>query len=481
MSKECGPGRKRLAMPRTRRVLTLVTACSIAVVVPTQLAFAGKAKPFVAGDATAISQALQIAPKTGGLSATLAIGTSIAQYRHTLAQASSQTLNLGVVGTTLTTQCDSTPPLFKANQLPQPLVAESTHGNAHAEKNTAGQGAKGLIAVAGHEAVIAKTIPAAIATFDGSALVLPGLLSASGLHSEGHSTLIPGKARVATASSEVGSISLLNGAIVLTGMKWTATQRGGTHHGQSSSFSLGGLSLAGKPLPVDQGSIESTFKRLNQLLAPTGIHITLPTALFQGGTLTENPLEIGINNSKLGGQIVNPILGALDPVTNPLRTALDGISCSFGKLFTVADLAAAAIDGTGGADVDFGGASANTDGKTYANPFGNQTLGGGHPLGNQGSSTSPPTTSPSGGGSVPSTNLPGTGSATTTPGGGTPQIAGDVTVSRDCSSTSPAHSPGCTDGQGLTVGLIALAAVGSIGAADFFVMRRRRRLPVVQL
>jgi hypothetical protein len=453
-------------------------------VIPSQAALAANPKPFVSGDATAISQAVQIAPRTGGLAAAIVVGTTIAQYRDTLAQASSQAVNLGIVGTTLTVQCDKTPPTLKASQLPQPLIAESVHGDSHAVKNTAGQGSSGVVAVSGHEEVTVKQTPSAIATFDGSALVLPKLIDAAGLHNGGFSKLIPGKARIATATSQVGQLSLLNGAVVLSGMKWAASARSGTHAGRHSSFTLGGVSLAGKAMPVDQKSIASTITAIDKVLAPTGLHITLPTSVFQGGTLTETPLVIGLDNSKLGSQVINPLINALQPITNPLRSGLDGISCQFGKVLTIVDLALAALDGAGGLDLDLGGASANTDGRSYADPFGNgsQHLGGGHQiLGNQGPGpTSTP--SPSKGNPGSSVPLPGSQDQTTTPSSGsTPQLANNVTTSQSCSTTSRANRPSCSNGQGLAVGLIAIAAVGGIAGADFLAMRRRRRLPVVQL
>lgn len=75
-----------------------------------------------------------------------------------LAQASSQTLDLGLIGTDLTTQCDSTPPLLRPDQLPQPLIAESDHGKAHATKTTAGNGNSGVTAAAGRESVRGTTL-----------------------------------------------------------------------------------------------------------------------------------------------------------------------------------------------------------------------------------------------------------------------------------------------------------------------------------
>lgn len=494
MAYEYGHDHAGRATRRVRYAVLATALTAVSALAPLEPTFAASAptftstapaKAFTNGNATAISQAVQIVPRTGGLSAALALGTTIAQFRANLAQASSQAINLGVVGTILTVQCDASPPILKPSELPQALIAESTHGNSHAEKNTAGQGSAGFAAVAGHESVEARTVPEAIAGFDGAALDLPGLVDVSGMHTANTSRLIPGKARIATATSTIGELSLLKGTIVLSGLSWTATDRTGTHPFRHSSFSIGGASLAGKALPVNTANISSTITTINKLLAPIGLHISLPYSYVQAGTLNEAPLIVGLDNSKVGGQVVNPVLDALLPITNPLRSALNGITCKFGSVLGAVDLATAAIDGTGGVDVKFGGASAATDDTTYKNPFGN-TLGGGH------HQLTGPTTTPSSGNTSGTTSGLGTGTPTGVPpvDSGTqtsppddtaPLVSGTKVVSSSCSTTSPANRPSCSQGEGLMVGLIAIAAVAAIAGADYLVMRRRRKLPAVAL
>src|SRR4051794_23480600 len=203
----------RKPVRRYRYVVLGVIAGLATALSPAQLAQARP--PFVPGTATATSQAMQIAPRTGGLGATVTVGTSIADYRGSLAQASSQTLDLGLIGTDLTIQCDSSPPLMKPDQLPQPLIAESDHGNAHASKNTVGSGRSGVVAAAGRETVTATKAPQSTASFDGSRVEIPGLGAVSGLHSHSHAHLVSGKARIATATSQISTISLLGGKVKL--------------------------------------------------------------------------------------------------------------------------------------------------------------------------------------------------------------------------------------------------------------------------
>jgi hypothetical protein len=440
---------------------------------------AASPSPFIPGTATATSQAAQVGPSDGGLSAVITFGTSVADYRDNLAQASSQAVNLGVIGTSMTVQCDSTPPLAKPSQLPQPLVAESTHGNQQATKDTAGSGKSGLTAVAGREHVAVTTQPKANASFDGSQMDVPGLLAVSGLHSDSGAHLLAGQARVATSSADVGTIKLLGGAVVLSGMHWTAMARSGQHPAKSTTFSVGSATLAGHRMPVGPSQLASTTAAINKAIAMTGLHLTLPTRGTRAGTLSESPLTIGIDDSTLGGSTLNPLLGAIQPVTDDLQNLIIGASCKLGNGLTVAELTLGALDGTGGLDLDVGGATANTNGKVYADPFARPKLGGGRTGSNPASTSSAPaTTRGASGGSVPGV---GSGKSGGAPSSVQPQLAGSISTSQSCASLSPAHRPSCSSGEGLAVGLIALGTVGSVAAADFFMMRRRRRMPAVAL
>jgi hypothetical protein len=431
---------------------------------------------FVPGTATATSQAMQIAPRTGGLGATITVGTSIADYRGSLAQASSQTLDMGLIGTDLTIQCDSSPPLMRPDQLPQPLIAESDHGSSHATKNTVGGGRSGVVAAAGRETVTATKAPQSTASFDGDRVVIPGLVAVSGMHSHSHARLVSGKARIATATSQINTISLLGGKVKLAGLEWLAGQRSGAAHGSRARFRMSSARLAGHKLPVTASTVDSTFTRINKALKSTGLHVTPPKRSLSRGKLAVSALSIGIDDSKLGGKTLNPILETIQPVTNKLSELITGVDCKLGNFLTLADLALSAVDGTGGLDVNLGGATAATDSTSYGNPFGGQL--GGHHLGapaprghvtpGSGRTTTTTTTAgTSGGGSPGTASRQGTDVATT---------ARTTATSSSCATISPAGWPSCSRGHGLQVGLGALGLLVAFAGTDFFVLRRRRRL-----
>ena len=56
---------------------------------------------FVPGNAPAQSQAISLAPTTGGLNYAITLATSISNYQDMEAQSLSQTIDLGAIGTAL--------------------------------------------------------------------------------------------------------------------------------------------------------------------------------------------------------------------------------------------------------------------------------------------------------------------------------------------------------------------------------------------
>lgn len=430
---------------------------------------------FNAGTATAIAQAVTVAPKTGGLAASITIGTTIADYRGTLAQASSQTLNLGVIGTTLTTQCDAAPPTLTPDQLPQALIAESNHGTSRSTKTTAGAGKSGALAVAGRETVSATTMPNGTASFDGNAFVVPGLLTMSGLHATSNAHLIKHKTRIATATSRIGSLKLAGGAIKLAGMQWTASrQSGGTNH-LSAHFTMNAVSIAGKKLPVaSPKQIGAAFDSVNKTLKTTGLHLAVPQRTYSHGKLSMSPLTIGIEQSTLGNETINPILTAIQPITNQLTTALVGINCKIGSVLSAVDLVLSGLDGTGALDVSLGGVSAENDTKAYGDAFGNSpppTIGGNHDTTDPKHTT---TTTTGGGGGTGTSGVSSGGTDTGQTGSGGNSGTVTTSLSSSCATTSPAGRPSCSNGAGLTVGLGTLGLLLLFAGTDYFVLRRRR-------
>jgi len=440
---------------------------------------------WVAGAATATSQAIAIAPSTAGLNYALTLATSVADYQANEGQAESQIFTGGPIVTALTTiQCDGSAPLVSTSQLPQPAVAESTNGNQKATQTLNDQYAKGSSLPdlgAGLEQALATTQPAATAVTKLSDLNVPGAFDISGAQSSAYAQQVTGQLRQATATADIASLDLANGAVDIKGLHWEDTQEtgpGGTVVKQSASFTIAGITVAGVAVPSSAVSTDTLAQLLaivNTALEGTGLHVSLPAVSTNSqGTEIITPLSVGIDQSALGQQVVGPLLGQTESVRNEIDTILEqDISCKTGIPLTVVDILLGALSGGGNLDLNLGGASATSNGTAYANPFAN-SIG---LLGDSGGATdlTPAFTTPG----EPGSYTPGTpGTPATSGGGGTPskQALGSLATSEKCVTTSPFGHPGCSSGAGVPVALIGLAVVLGVGAADFVRTRRYRRL-----
>ncbi|HVX68165.1 MAG TPA: hypothetical protein VHA79_00550 [Mycobacteriales bacterium] len=433
------------------------------------------ATQFVPGTAVATSQAFQFDPRDAGLAATITLGRSVAQYRNSLSQASGQILDLGLIGNSLTVQCGATPPVLTPDQLPKAIAAESNAGEVDTKESLGGADNQYATAALGKTHVRSSPPPNEDATseFNGTRFEVPGIVTVRGLASTAHAHLYPGKARVADSTADLATMQL--GPVRLGGLHWETSVRTGMNPTSSSTFTVSTVSIGGTKLPTaSTAALLSTFKAVNKALEPTGLLVQLPEVSHDDAQLAMTPLSIGIKHSALGKMLLVPILNLVHTVFDPAADAINKAFCTFGSAYGAVNLMIAALDGVGQFSLNFGGTTAQTDDATYANPFGN----GDSDTGTSG------TTLPPGG----DTSTPAIGGDTGTGGPlpavsdlpapvPTPQVAGGTRdVASSCSTTSPAGRPSCGRGAGLAVGLIALAALGGIAGADYFVVRRRSRL-----
>lgn len=442
---------------------------------------------WVAGSATATSQAVALAPSTAGLNYALTLATSVADYQGNQGQAESETFTGGPVVTAATsTQCDGSAPPVTQSQLPQPAVAESTNGNQSQTYNLNAQYFQGMSApgsASGFEQAAATTQPAATALSKLSDFQVPGAFDVSGAQSSAYAQQVTGQLRQATGTADVSEVSLGNGAVDLKGLHWDDTQEtgpGGAIVKQAASFSIGGLTLGGTAVPVAGDSAAQITQIVNTALASTGLNVTIPQAQTNSSDGTESipPLAIGINQSALGQQVVGPALGPTETVRDEIDQILEGdITCKTGTPLTVVDILLGALSGGGNLDLNLGGAIADSNGTAYANPFGNSLglLGAGGGAVSALGTSSPGSSTPGSSGSF----TPGSTGSSGSPGSsgtGSKQSLGALSNSVRCVTTSPAGHPSCSDGAGVPVALAGLAAVLGVGTADYLRLRRFRHL-----
>ena len=175
--------RGRRYTPATVRV-GLACALGAAVCIVELGSGSGADTSFVPGDALARSQAISLAPTTGGLNYAITLATSISNYQDMEAQSLSQTIDLGAIGTSLEAQgCDGAAPTLPQSDVPPPVQAESTSGNQSLSDSITPQSSPDGLGI-GNEAATATTQPSSGSLTTVSNISMPGgLLAVNGLTS----------------------------------------------------------------------------------------------------------------------------------------------------------------------------------------------------------------------------------------------------------------------------------------------------------
>jgi hypothetical protein len=451
---------------------------------------------FVPGDALASAQAISLAPTTGGLNYAITLATSISNFQDVEAQSLSQTIDLGTIGTAIEAEgCDGSAPTVPASDVPPPVQAESTNGNQSLSDTITPQTSPDGLGI-GNEAATATTQPSSGSLTTVNNISVPGgLLAINGLTSSAKASIDNGATRTATATSDIGQISIDNGAVVLGGLQWTATQQSGGTTTSTGTFSIGSVSVAGAPVDLSglgsAANPQTELSVINTALSPVGLNIQWPAqTTLSDGTVQISPLIIGIDNNALGQEVVGANENSAQPVREALINAILSVNCNFATEVTVGDIGLGVLSGGGNLNLELGGASAETDANAASSPFGSgstslpptsTTGNSGATTGNSGSglgTSTLPVTGNSGVGSLglPSTPAASTPSGGTSPSGGSQQAAlGPMQKTSDCISLGPSGG-GCDSGNAaVPIGLIALGLVASLFTWDYLRQRRRQQ------
>jgi hypothetical protein len=472
--------------PKLRGLAALLGSAGLLTLVIPQQAGARSDAGFINGSGAARATTVRFAPHTGGLTYAIATGDSLASYQGTEGRAQAQALDLGIFGLLLTNAaaCGHEPP-FKQDQLPSAVQANSSHGAPAATHSFAGGeiGAVGTETVAAHPD--SSSADASAATLD-----IPGVLSVGAAVSHAQTRLLPGVRREAHAEASIASVSLAGGAIELLGLHWDVTQHtgdkpiheGGFHIDQIRTGGQGAPAgvLDGVPSPADQ-AVQS-LDQANQLLEHLGMHLTPPaTRTLPDGTVEVGPLRISLGGSTQLSQQLGAALADAQPARDAIVQMLKGDpqNCNdprvgLGPLanagLLVADIAYGGLTGTGGLDIELGGAHAATEGIAYRNPFSDFLP----PPPLSGTTVTDTTAGEPGTPPVPASAPPPPAPAPAT------AVISPATVGRSftaCVTTSPFGHPGCS-GRDLAriAAAIGLGIAVLLFAADGALLLRRRRL-----
>lgn len=316
----------------------------------------------------------------GDLKLDIRAGLAITKLTNTVAQSTSQTLDLGLIGTALTAESCGGAGLISAEQLPQPIDIDNRDGPGRLVQDEAGQSAGAPIAV-GRKEVQSSADPAGSRAVTTAAhLDVPGLITVGGGEATAVTEVLPGKGRQATASV---SASISVGPLKLTGLEWNAYHRSGADPDARGSFSVGRLSLdldSGTGLdgllpdiPLD--GIEDLLDNpvLRPILEQLGLTIEMPRVvrlLEPTDMIRVTPLKITLRDSPLGNALIAPFKVAAQPVQDQVFNAVTEAVCQAGAVMLVGDVALSVLAGTGTLSLEIGGAEASSSRFDVENPFG---------------------------------------------------------------------------------------------------------------
>jgi hypothetical protein len=411
--------------------------------------------PFSNGTAKATAVVVNVAPGVGSLQLGITSGVAVSEIKNTIGQAQAKTLDLGLIGGTLTAEsCDGRPGVITQSQLPQALRVDSRKGNVSAVKDelpVAGTAFNG-----GRKEVSATTDPTATAIAK-VVETINGLLDVEGGKASATTRVIKGKAREAEA--EVSLDLTIGGFLKLQALRWTAFHRTGENPKATADFDLGTATLLGVPIPID--TLAQLEKVVNQTLAASGLSVSFPHVerfTTPADLIRITPLRIELKDTPIGAATLGPILNLTRAQREQLFDQVAASLCQAAGGLLVGDIALDIVSGTGFLAVELGGAEATTGELVLDSPFGDE----------------PNVELPPPAELLPSTNLP-TIPPSVAPPGAVQQPAAHIGPLEDhCESAHPLRHTSCSKGALMAVGLVGLLATAGVGVLDWQHERRKR-------
>jgi hypothetical protein len=435
----------------------VVAVASVGLLVATFGVASGEdAAPIGPGTAKATAIVAQIAPGVGSLQLGITSGVAVAEIKNSLGQAQAKTLDLGLIGSTLTAESCGNAAVISPSDLPQPTRVDSRGGKASLTEDQVPL--PGTPLGVGHRVAEASPDPTARAISD-IVETVTGLIDISAGHAEASARVLKGQGREAEAKVSVDLT--LGGVIKLSALNWDAYHRTGKDPKASATFDVGTGTLLGLPIPTE--SLVALETTLNGALKSTGLSISFPKVeRFKepADLIRMTPLTIQLKDSPLGGDVLGPVLNFTREQREQLFTQIATSFCQAAAATLVGGIGLDIAAGSGFLTIELGGAEATTGELVLEDPFG-PDQGGKVELPPAGETGVPP------------------GSFVTVPDGLVPppsavQPAARIGPLEDhCESAHPLRHTACSKGAALAVGLVGVLATAAVGALDWRHQRRR--------
>lgn len=308
------------------------------------------------GTGSAIAESVRVEPVSGGLSFGIGVAESLASHQNIIGIAESRSANLGVIGTTLAaTPCDGGEPTYPKEDQPQALRAESNG------EDPVKEGPDPVVPGVDRR-VTATEDPYAEAVTSSANFEVPGVLEVRGVRSTASSGVFDSY-REALAITEFGTV-VIAGTVRIEGMRWEAVHRTGSEEFQDGTFTIGGATVAGQSIPVDDPI--AALAAINEVLRPLGLELRPPTYRLDptaGGTIaTVDSLGIAVIPTPTRDGVLGPLLGeqGVQPLRTSLFNALIEQDCGNASYISILDIVLNAFGAGGFFAIELGGVQATT-------------------------------------------------------------------------------------------------------------------------
>jgi hypothetical protein len=319
------------------------------------------------GIGNALAQTAVVGPSFANLSLAFTFGRAIAGHQNSVAQASSQAIDLGQIGSTLAGRgCKGGDPTLAAESQPHEARVDSRDA-----KTTVDEDENFLGGLPMHKHAEASAAPLGKAITTTAPFGIPGVLEIGGGTATSTSGIVNG-VREAKAITDVAGIKLVGAAnlIEISGLHWEAVWSSKNPNGTVGSFSIASAKIAGVPLPTNDPN--QLLGTLNTALGLVGIKLTQPLAHQDGGVLFVDPLGIAVVPNASRDAVAAAVLGGVQDLRKQIADALIANDCGNATYITIADLVLGSLTGAGVFRIDLGGVQA-TSGETPKSGF---TFGG---------------------------------------------------------------------------------------------------------
>ena len=328
---------------------------------------------FINGEASASADTFGVTITQGNADIGFTYGRSIASYADVTGTAEARALDLGVLPTLFgVEQCDGSAPVLNPATFPPLTRADSTDaaaaGSRLAEAFMPGTGVAPAGPSAGFQDATATPQPSSAAVTDSADADL-FLVALNGGHTE-VTTQLADDVREAHAVVSADQLKVFGGLFTFQNPRWEAVARSGRVTTAEGRFSFTGATVLGLPRsPADAMADLEGFKiGLEQLLAPLGVTLDLPTVEVTDNRVRVTPMAFRIIDPPWGAQVIAPFLSDIQPLRESLvQQSLDE-DCKNETTILLLDVLLGVVAGSGSIDIAAGGVDVRTDDTDFPRP-----------------------------------------------------------------------------------------------------------------